>query len=78
MSEVGLVLVKEMVDNRASHTALLLETNLFVNIPNAVQSVENSVNFHFDTRVVFMTLAFLWMKKDQNLEMLGVVHLLIS
>ena len=75
--EVILLLVKETVEEMATVANPQVKMNQFVNTLNVVQKVENFVNFHFDTKVDFMILALQWMIKAQNLEMLGVVHLLI-
>ena len=73
-----MLLVKETVEEMATVANPQVKMNQFVNTLNVVQKVENFVNFHFDTKVDFMILALQWMIKAQNLEMLGVVHLLIS
>ena len=73
-----MLFVKETVEELATVANLQVEMNQFVNTLNVVQKVENFVNFHFDTKVDFMILVLQWMIKAQNLEMLGVVHLLIS
>ena len=73
-----MLFVKGTVEELATVANPPVEMNQFVNTLNVVQKVENFVNFHFDIKVDFMILALQWMIKAQNLEILGVVHLLIS